>query len=134
SFLPVCQERLRYRTGHDRSAGGHDMRSRVMLASSITVTLLTGIVWSQGRRTPRLNPIIEVLEQKKPLFGLYAPSNPRGRGGAASVGDAVIRQPGELARMALDNHQMDFLFNGSMQGGLDIQMPSFIEYVKGMVD
>src|SRR3989442_11158500 len=110
------------------------MRSRVMLASIIIVTLLTGIVWSQGRRTPRLNPIIEVLEQKKPLFGLYAPSKPRGRGGAAPVGDVVVRQPGELARMALGNRQMDFLFNGSMEGGLDSQMPSFMEFVTGMAD
>src|SRR5215831_2704576 len=112
------------------------MRARLMLAI-IIVTSLSSIVWSQGQRSHRLNPIIEVLEQKKPLFGLYAPSNPRGtggRGGAAPVGDVVIRQPAELARMALDNREMDFLFDGSMERGLDSQMAPFTEFVKGMAE
>ena len=35
-----------------------------------------------------LNPMIELHMQKKPIFGLYAPSNPRGRGnrGGAAAG------------------------------------------------
>lgn len=109
------------------------MRSRLILATFI-VPLLAGMVLGQGQRRQRLNPIIELLEQKKPVFGLYAPSNPRGRGGAAPASDAVVRQPSELSQMAVDNHQMDFLFNGSMEGGLDSQMPAFTEFVKGMVD
>ena len=109
------------------------MKSRFILATVI-VTLLGAMVLGQGQRRQRLNPIIELLEQKKPVFGLYAPSNPRGRGGAAPAGDGIVRQPNELAKMALGNHQMDFLFNGSMEGGLDGQMPAFTEFVKGMVD
>ncbi len=101
------------------------MRSRLLLVAIITMT--AGIVWSQGKSSRHLNPIIDVLEQKKPLFGLYAPANPRN-------GNAPVRQPGELAQMALENHQMDFLFNGSMERGLDGPMPSFIEFVKGMAD
>src|SRR5262245_13082366 len=109
------------------------MTARLRLAI-IIVTSLSSIVWSQGQRSHRLNPIIEVLEQKKPLFGLYAPSNPRGRAGAAPVGDIAIRQPAELARMALDSHEMDFLFDGSMERGLDTPMPAFTEFMKGMAD
>ncbi len=100
------------------------MRSRLILTALI-LTFLTSLVLGQVPR--RLNPIIELLEQKKPVFGLYAPANSRS-------GDAAVRQPDELARMALDNHQMDFLFNGSMERGLDNQMASFTEFVKGMAD
>lgn len=36
------------------------------------MTLFAGVVLGQGPRAQRLNPIIELLQQKKPVFGLYA--------------------------------------------------------------
>lgn len=77
--------------------------------------------------------MIELLEQKKPVFGIYAPANPRGgRGGAPPPANAVVRSQAELAKMALDNHQMDYLFNGSMEGGVDGQIAAFTDFVKGL--
>ena len=37
----------------------------------------------------RLNPMIDLLEQKKPVFGVYWPGNPQGRRGGPppAVGD-----------------------------------------------
>ena len=56
------------------------MRNRVVFAL-FAATLCSGLVVAQTPRKPRLNPVIELLEQKKPVFGLYAPSNRRGRPG-----------------------------------------------------
>ena len=60
------------------------MRTRWMLvvaAASIAATL----GFRQAQR--RLNPVVDLLAQKKPVFGLYAPSNRRtGRGGAGGRG------------------------------------------------
>lgn len=111
------------------------MKARWIL--SVTIVVLAGsFILGQSGRKQRLNPMIDLLEQRKPIFGLYAPSNPRpgrpGPGGAAAAAPAVVRTPAELAKMSLDNKQMDYLFNGSMEDGLDSEMPAFIEFMKGM--
>ena len=54
------------------------MKSRVALTALV---LVAGVAATQGQR--RLNPVVELLSQKKPVFGVYAPRNRRaGRGGA----------------------------------------------------
>lgn len=113
------------------------MRIRVILvlaALSTIATLATG----QGRR--RLNPIIELLEQQKPVFGLYAPANRRTPGGAARAGGAPPataeppRTPAQLAREALAYKASDYLFDGSMEGDFDRAWPTFVEFVHAMAD
>lgn len=79
----------------------------------------------------RLNPTIDLLEQKKPLFGLYAPSNRRGRG--APPPDAPPpKSPAQLAQDALAYKQTDFIFDGTMEGNFDRGYAPFVEFVKGM--
>ena len=56
------------------------MRNRLALALA-GVALITGLVTAQAPPKPRLNPVIDLLSQKKPAFGLYAPSNRRPGGG-----------------------------------------------------
>lgn len=81
----------------------------------------------------RLNPTIDLLEQKKPLFGLYAPSNRRGRG--APPPDAPPpKTPAQLAQDALAYKQTDFIFDGTMEGNFDRGYAPFVEFVKGMAD
>jgi 4-hydroxy-2-oxoheptanedioate aldolase len=75
----------------------------------IVVSLAGGIVMGQAKRRQRLNPMIDLLEQKKPIFGLYMPREMS----AAS------------AKLALDNHQIDYLFSGGAPQG-------FPEFVKGL--
>ena len=83
-----------------------------------------------GQRAPgRLNPVIALLEQHKPVFGLYAPSN--GFPGQRNA-PATPRPAADLVKDALGHAQTDFLFNGSMEGGLDRAMPSFLEFVGAM--
>jgi 2-keto-3-deoxy-L-rhamnonate aldolase RhmA len=106
-----------------------------------------------GQEPPRqrFNPIIELLEQKKPVFGVYAPgAGPagargrastaparapgRGEGAAANAAPPPARQPIDLAREALAYADADFLFNGSMERGVDRGLPAFTDFMKASAD
>jgi 2-keto-3-deoxy-L-rhamnonate aldolase RhmA len=109
------------------------------VACGALVVSATFVSQAQSERKGRLNPMIELLEQKKPVFGLYAPSNrrpgSRGRGAAAQASPAPAlpqKTPLELARQALAYKQADFIFDGSMEGGVDRALPAYAEFVKGM--
>ncbi|HEY9228567.1 MAG TPA: hypothetical protein VIP11_18075, partial [Gemmatimonadaceae bacterium] len=69
------------------------MRTNVML-SMAAVTLIAGSAQAQKAR---LNPLVELLSQNKPAFGIYAPANPRagrgGRGGAPAADVASAPTP-----------------------------------------
>jgi 4-hydroxy-2-oxoheptanedioate aldolase len=114
------------------------MRRHVVVAIFLSAAL-NGLALGQTRRSQRLNPVIALLEQKQPVFGLYAPSagGNRGRGGAAAGGappatPAPVKQPIDLAKEALAYESADYLFNGSMEGGVDRGLPAFTEFVKAM--
>jgi len=132
------------------------MRSRMWLAA-LGVAVFGAVSVGQGQKSKHLNPMIDLHAQKKPIFGLYAPSNPRGRGnrGGAAPGTAVavgaagatapaaapatpppappvLKTPAELAKDALAYDKSDFIFDGSMEGGVDRGIPAFTELVKGI--
>src|SRR3954464_2950947 len=88
----------------------------------------------QAQTRHRLNPMIDLLEQKKPLFGVYWPGNPQGRRGGPPPADAVTRPPSEWARTALAYPNADFLFNGSMEGGVDRAIGGVTDFVKATAD
>jgi 2-keto-3-deoxy-L-rhamnonate aldolase RhmA len=91
------------------------------------------LVRADGRQ--RLNPVIELLEQGKPVFGVYAPSAlPFGRRGAPPPPSVVPKQPIELAREALAYDRGDFLFNGSMEDGVDKHLPEFAAFVNATAE
>jgi len=81
----------------------------------------------------RMNRMIELLEQKQPLFGVYWPSNASGRRGAPPT-DVPPKQPIELAREALAYGGADFLFNGSMEGGVDRAIGPVSDFVKATAE
>ncbi len=116
------------------------MRNRLLL-TLVGMAAMTGLVMAQGT-SQRLNPVIELLEQKKPVFGLYAPSNrrpgrPGGPGGApGSAGgtaapEAPPKSPTELAKEAVAYKSSDFVFDGSMEGGLERALPAFTALMSG---
>ena len=132
------------------------MRSRSWVAA-VGVAVIGAASVGQGQRNTHLNPMIELLAQKKPIFGLYAPSNPRGRGnrgggapGTAAVPSAagstapatapatpppappVLKTPAELAKDALAYDKSDFVFDGTMEGGVDRGIPAFTLLVNGI--
>src|SRR6476619_7574936 len=96
-----------------------------IVVAALSAALLNLVVAGQTQQRHRLNNVIDLLEQKKPVFGVYAPSNAsgRGRGGAPAPAPVAAKQPSELAKEALAYHAADFLFSGSMEGGLDGAFP-----------
>lgn len=113
------------------------MRNRLILTLMGTAAL-TALTIAQASVSQRLNPVIELLEQKKAVFGVYAPSNRRpgrpGGPGGATPGTPVAREkpPAELAREAVAYKGSDFVFDGSMEGGLERALPAFMALVQGM--
>ena len=90
-------------------------------------SLSIGLVRAQKRQ--RMNPVIELLEQKKPVFGVYWPSNPQGRRGAPPPTDVAPKPPAQLASEALAYGSADFLFNGSMEGGVDRAIGAVTDFI-----
>ncbi len=87
-------------------------------------------------QAPRhLNPVVDLLAQKKAVFGLYTPANRRpGRGGAVPADAPPPKTPAQLAQDAIANANADYLFDGSMEGDFDRGFAPFTEFMKGMAD
>jgi 2-keto-3-deoxy-L-rhamnonate aldolase RhmA len=106
----------------------------------LTVAAATALGgWSAYQAPRHFNPMIDVHLAKKPLVGLYAPSNPRmgrgGRGGAAPADAPPPPPPKTVAQLvadALAYKDADFIFDGSMEGDFDRGYTSFSEWVKEM--
>ena len=110
--------------------------TRIVIAGVLTCA---AVMVGEGQKRTHLNPMIDLHAQKKPIFGLYAPSNPRGRGnrggGAPSTAypapqtpppaPPVLKTPAELAKDALAYDKSDFVFDGTMEGGVDRGIPAF---------
>jgi hypothetical protein len=121
---------------------------------------LLGTFAAAQQPTPHLNPMVDVLAAKKPIFGLSQPSNGRGggggrggnRGGAAGAGAAGAtatptptpetpppppppqKTPLELAKDALAHPESDYLFNGNMEGGVDRGLEAFTTFHAALVE
>jgi 2-keto-3-deoxy-L-rhamnonate aldolase RhmA len=92
----------------------------------------------------RHNRVIALLEQKQPVFGLYAPSNrrfpasppgtpQRGRPTGPAMGDPPPQSPTELAKQAAGYKLSDFVFDGSMEGDFEKAYPPFAEFARGLM-
>jgi 4-hydroxy-2-oxoheptanedioate aldolase len=102
------------------------MISRAATITAIACSVLALPTAAQSP-TRHLNPIISLLEQHKPVFGVYAPSNGGRRGEVVAPRPAI-----DLAKDALAYTRGDFLFNGSAEGGIDRAMPAIADFVKAM--
>jgi len=108
-----------------------------MSRSSCTPVLFAVAVCCIAGQAPsrqRLNPMIDLLEQKKPLFGVYWPGNPQGRRGGPPPADAVTKSPPDWAKDALAYTKADFLFNGSMEGGVDRAIVGVTDFIRAAAD
>src|SRR5580765_7459854 len=103
------------------------MRLAVLSIVGSVLAIATGLAVGQAPPHKRLNPIIALLEQNKPVFGVYAPSNGGRRGEPVTPRSAF-----DLAKDGLAYRDADFLFNGSAEGGIDRAMPAIADFVKAM--
>ena len=90
------------------------MRTRIAAAAA-GITIFGALSYAQP--STRINPMIDLLQQKKPVFGLYAPSPRQGRGTDAAA--APAKTPADLAREALAYEPYDILFSGGMERNFD---------------
>ena len=111
---------------------------RLITAAIVSILALGAFATAQAPRS-RHNKVIGLIEQKQPVFGLYAPSNRRpggpGRAGAPAMPtppDTPAKSPAELAREAAGYKLSDFVFDGSMEGDFDQAFPAFVEFAKGL--
>ena len=115
------------------------IRLTAVLAAAMVIGALAAGQAGQappGSKKQRLNPMIDLLDQQKPIFGLYAPANrgggagrPGGAGAPVSAAPpAAPKTPLELAKDALAQTTSDYIFSGSMEGGVDRGLAAFTEF------
>jgi 4-hydroxy-2-oxoheptanedioate aldolase len=90
------------------------------------VLLLLLALPAMRQSPPRVNPMIDLLEQGKPVFGIYAPRNARNA--------ETQKTPAQLARDALEYAGADVVFDGSMEGNFERAFPVFEQFVRGMAE
>ena len=107
------------------------MRRRLLLIPASLVCVLSVLAAGQAQTRQRINHVIALLEQKQPVFGVYWPTNPSGRGRAGAPPPAPVapKSPGELAREALAYRGADFLFSGALEGGIDRGIGSVTDFI-----
>jgi hypothetical protein len=81
-----------------------------------TVDALVCLLGAGHTQRQRLNPVIALLEQHKPVFGVYAPGNGGRRGEPVQARPAI-----DLARDALAYRTADFLYP-SNAGDIEMRM------------
>jgi 4-hydroxy-2-oxoheptanedioate aldolase len=99
-----------------------------LLLAVVSTAVFGGDAFAQGK--PHLNPVVDLLAQKKPVFGVYGPRNPRARPGQPDT--VKQKTPSELAKDALGYTAADYVFDGSMEGDFDRALPAFADFAKGM--
>lgn len=102
--------------------------SRPLLVATALASVPTAVGAQHAHE--RLNPMIALHERGLPVFGLYAPANRGGRGGAAPP---PAKSPAELARETLGFTDADFFFTGSMEGGVDRGIGDWTAYVQALI-
>jgi len=108
------------------------MRDRFLFAVVVAGLIPAAFASRSGTH---LNPVVDLLAAHKPVFGVYAPRNPRARPGGAPVADTVRQKtPTELAKDALGYTAADYIFDGSMEGDFDRAFPAFSEFAKGIAE
>ena len=108
------------------------MRFRLTIGMA-TLALVVGPFSGYAQSAERLNRMITLHQQSKPVFGLYAPRARTGRGrggGAAPTG--LAKTPTELASETLAYASSDFVFDGSMERGVDRALSAFTGFVGAM--
>lgn len=84
-----------------------------------------------GSEPERLNPLIALHEADEPVFGVYAP----GPGGGRPRGDQPsppVKTPEERAAETVAYTEGDYIFDGSMEGGVDRALAPWAGYVDAL--
>jgi 4-hydroxy-2-oxoheptanedioate aldolase len=112
--------------------------------------VLGGSVLGQSGR--HLNPMVDLLKDGKPVFGVQPPfgggggnrGGNRGGGGAAAGAAGAsttpppapvpARTPLDVAKDILAHPEVDYFFNGSMERAVDPALATFTQYADALVE
>lgn len=109
------------------------MRASIIRTAALLVVTAAALAAGQTEVRKHHNPVIDLLEQKQPVFGLYAPSNRRfNPPGAPTPSPVPPKTPLELAQAAVAYKSTDYIFDGSMEGDYEKAYPVFAEFAKAM--
>ncbi len=123
------------------------MRARVTVAVVAGVVLGASALGQSGRH---LNPMVDLLKEGKPVFGMQPPFGRGGGGGNRGAGGtaapaagapttpppapAPARTPLDVAKDILAHPEVDYFFNGSMEGAVDPFLATFTQYADALVE
>ncbi len=83
----------------------------------------------------RLNPMVALQDAGQPVFGLYAPRATARRGrGAPPPDPSAVKTPMELAHETMGYALSDYVFNSSMEGGVERGLPAFQDFMGAMLE
>jgi 4-hydroxy-2-oxoheptanedioate aldolase len=107
-----------------------------MLAAALTSLVLVGCgggdapppadAAASSIGSDRINPLVTLLESGEPEFGLYAPSAGGGRGRDGTPRAVVPAE--QRAAETLSYTMSDYVFDGSMEGGVEENLPTFVAF------
>jgi 4-hydroxy-2-oxoheptanedioate aldolase len=105
------------------------MQIRGILTAVAVVAMLAPL---GARAQQHMNPVVDLLAAKKPVFGLYAPANRRVRPGQPAPPADSVKTVAQLAADAVAYKAQDYVFDGTMEGNFDNGFATFSEFAKGM--
>lgn len=105
---------------------------RSWMVGAPVLALMVGSPSSSGaQEAARLDPLIALHEQGKPVFGLYAPRAGGGRRRAGAPATPV-KSPAQRASETMSYGMSDFVFDGSMEEGVAQGLPAFRDFVDAL--
>lgn len=129
---------------------------RVRLFVCLCAVVFVGVV-AQGQQSAHINPMIDLITAKSPMFGLGLPTAGRqgggggrpggagaARGGGGTIGASVQtpppapatppRTPAELAADAIAHQEADWFFTAAMERSIDAGEPGILAFQEAMAD
>jgi len=106
------------------------MRARIItvLAAAVVASMP---VLGQSRR--HLNPMVDLLIDSKPVFGLATPSA-RGGGPRGGATPTPVKTPLDLAKETLAHPEADYFFIGGMEDSVDRGLDAFTSFADALVE
>lgn len=106
------------------------LRSCLCGATVLALTL-TSTAALEAQSADHLNPLVSLHIQGKPVFGLYAP-RPGGGPGRGGRPPEPVKSPSERASETLSYDKSDYVFDGSMEYGVEKGLPAFKDFVAAL--
>ena len=103
--------------------------ARLAPLAAAAATLLAAVPLG-AQRAPHLNPLVDLLAARRPIFGLYVPSDRRP--GAPADAGTPARSPAALLAEAVAQPASDYIFDGTMEHDFEGGLQALAAYAQAM--